>query len=509
MGREEQIIKERLKKIEELRKQGIEPYAYAFNQKDKAAELHAKFSELRPEEKSGYKASIAGRVMAVRDIGKIIFAVLQDASGKIQVVLQKDETSSQMLEFFKRYIDTGDIIGVRGEVIRTKRGELSVLAKKVEILAKAIRPLPEKWHGLQDKEERYRKRYLDLIMNPEVKDVFIKRTKIIDAIREFLNARGFLEVETPILQSVYGGAAARPFVTHLNALNMKLYLRISNELYLKRLLIAGLERVYEFSKDFRNEGIDRLHNPEFLQIEIYQAYATYEDMIQLFTELVQYVAKKVLGTTKIQYQGQKLDLSKWEKLTMRDAIKKYVGIDVEAMDDKELKKFMKEKGIEAKHESRGWLISAIFEELVEPKLIKPTIIMDYPAETTPLCKEKQEQESKTRLIERFEPFVAGIELGNAYSELNDPVKQRKLFEEQAGMLRKGDEEAHPYDKDFVEAVEYGMPPAGGLGIGIDRLVMLLTNSASIRDVLLFPFMRPKEESGKGLRDKDRKRDKQS
>lgn len=493
MGREEQIIKERFRKIEELRSNDIEPYPYSFNQEDSACELHEKYKKLKAGKKSKDKVRVAGRVIVIRDIGKIIFLILQDAGGKIQIQIQEGETAKKEIELCKKYIDSGDFIGVEGIVTRTKRGELTVLAKKIELLAKSIKNLPEKWHGLQDKEERYRKRYLDLIMSPEVKEIFIKRSRIIDAIREFLNSKKFLEVETPVLQPIYGGAAAQPFESHLNALNMKLFLRISNELYLKRLIVAGFDRVYEFSKDFRNEGIDRTHNPEFLMIEMYQAYADYNDMMKLTEELYEHAAKKVLNTTKIEYQGQEINLKKpWKRISVRDAIKKYAKINIDKTSTEKLKQIVEKNNIKTKGESRGWLIMAIFEHFCEKHLIQPTFVYDYPEETTPLCKEKRGKKG-AGWVERFEPYIAGMEIGNAYSELNDPVKQKILLEQQSTELKKGNLESNPMDEDFVNALEIGMPPTGGLGLGIDRMVMLLTNSASIRDVILFPFMKPETE----------------
>ncbi|MBU3913556.1 MAG: lysine--tRNA ligase [Nanoarchaeota archaeon] len=492
MGREEEILKERLRKIEELRKVGINPFPYYYNQENHAAELQEKYKKLKNESRTKDNVKVAGRVIVIRDIGKLAFISLQDGSGKIQVQIQQELTPEKEFDFFKKYIDSGDFIGVEGAITRTKRGELTVLAGKIELLSKSLRPLPEKWHGLQDKEERYRKRYLDLIMSPEVRGVFVKRSKIINAIREFLNSRDYLEVDTPVLQPIYGGAAAKPFLTHLNALDMKLYLRISNELYLKRLIVGGFERVYEFARDFRNEGIDRTHNPEFTQVELYQAYADYNEMMKICEELWGYVAKKVLGTTEIDYQGNKINLkAPWQRLSMKEAIKKYAKIDVDSLDDEKLSEIIEKNRIKSKGTIRGWMIASIFEHFCEKHLIQPTFIYDYPEETTPLCKSKR-GDSLTTLVERFELYILGMEIGNAYSELNNPVKQEILLEQQAKELKKGNEEANPMDEDFVDALEVGMPPTGGLGIGIDRMVMLLTNSSSIKDVLLFPFMKPQE-----------------
>ena len=486
MGREEEIVKERLRKIEELVNQKINPYAYSFDKKNSCFELQEKYKKLKADKKTKDKVKVAGRVMTIRDIGKLIFVDLSDDKGKIQLQLQ-EQSGKKQLEFFKKFIDTGDFVGIEGKVIRTKRGELTILVDKVELLTKSLLPLPEKWHGLQDKEERYRKRYLDLIMNPEVKQVFVLRSKIINSIKELLNNKNFLEVDTPVLQALYGGAAAKPFTTHLNALNMNLYLRVSNELYLKRLLVGGLERVYEFARDFRNEGIDKTHNPEFTQVEIYQAYADYNDMMELTEDIYNHAAKKVLGKTEFEYQGEKISLKKpWKRIKMNDAIKKYAGIDVDKMTLAKLKEFASKNNVKLKGEERGMIIAGVFEHFCEKQLIQPTFVIDYPQETTPLCKEKR---GKLGYVERFEPYIAGMEVGNAYSELNDPVRQKILLEKQARELKKGNEEANPYDEDFVNALEYGMPPTGGLGLGIDRMIMLLTNSPSIRDVLLFPFMK--------------------
>jgi len=490
MARQDEIIKAREKKLKELKNEGINPYPYSYEKTELAKDLQEKYKKLEKGEESNKNAKVSGRVMIIRNIGNLIFADLQDSSGKIQLQLQKDKTPREVFNFFKRYIDTGDIIGVKGKIIKTKSGELTVLVKELTLLSKSILPLPEKWHGLQDKEERYRKRYLDLIINPKIKEVFILRSKIIDAVREFLKSRGFLEVETPYLQPVYGGAEAKPFKTFLNVLKMDLYLAISPELYLKRLIIGGYDKVFTIARNFRNEGIDKWHNPEFTMLEAYQINSDYNDMMGLTEDLYVYVCKKVFGKTKINYQGKEIDFKKpWKRMTMADAIKKYAKIDVLKMDEKELLKFVEKNNVEYKDESWGLLVQAIFEHFCEEKIIQPTFITDYPKETSPLCKVHRKNE---RLIERFEPFCMGAELGNAYSELNDPFVQEELFKEQEKRMKKGDEEAHPMDKDFIQALKYGMPPTGGLGLGIDRMVMLLTNQPSIRDVTLFPFMKPKE-----------------
>ncbi len=488
-GRMKQIIQERIRKINELRKQGINPYPHKFDKKQSFEEcLNAKI---------GTKVKTAGRVITKRDLGKIAFMNLRDGTGEIQIVLQEKETPDKTRKLSKKYVDSGDFVGVGGKIIKTKTGQISILVKSLEILSKSIKPLPEKWHGLKDKEERYRKRYLDLIMNPEVRGVFKKREIMIDAIRELLKKKGFLEVDTPYLQTVYGGAEARPFKTHLNALDINLFLSISPELYLKRLIVGGFDKVFTIARNFRNEGIDKWHNPEFVMMEIYEAYADYNDMMDLFEELYEYCVKKINnGKTKVNIGGTIVDFKRpWKRITMADAIKKATKIDVKKMSKKELKEFCEKEGIEAKEEEWGSYVCAIFEEKCESSLIQPTFIIDHPESSTPLCKIHR-NDPECRLIERFEPFCMGTELGNAYSELNDPIKQKELLEEQQKKLSKGDKEANPYDKDFVNAIEHGMPPTGGVGIGIDRMVILLTGQESIRDVILFPFMKPeKEENG--------------
>ena len=484
MGREEQIIQERLRKIKELRKEGINPYPHKFEKKNNISECLKSL---------GKKVKTAGRLMTKRDLGKISFCNLQDSSGTIQIVFQDGETPKKVIEFFKNGFDAGDFAGVEGKIFKTKTKQISILVEKLEMLSKSILPLPEKWHGLQDKEERYRKRYLDLIMNPEVKKVFDKRERIIDYIREALKKKGFNEVETPTLQPLYGGASARPFITHLNALDMKLYLAISPELYLKRLIVGGYDKIFSMSRCFRNEGIDKSHNPEFTNMEIYQSYADYNDMMNLFEEIYEYCCKKINGTTKVKFKDKIIDFKRpWKRMTMFKAIKEFAGIDVEKMSEKELKKFIDKNKIEIKHEAWGWMVQAIFEHFCENKIEQPTFILDHPLETTPLCKVHREDKF-CRLIERFEPFCMNMELGNAYSELNDPILQRQLLEEQQNMLKSGDEEANPLDEDFINAIETGMPPTGGLGMGIDRMIMLLTGQDSIRDVILFPFMKPEEK----------------
>jgi len=493
MGREEQIINEKKRKLIELGKIGINPYAYKFDVKDYSDKIKDKYKKLKNNQKTKDKVKIAGRIMTIRDLGKLIFGTIQDSKGRIQIILQKGETKSDDFELFKKYLDSGDFVGAEGSIMKTKTGEISILVKKLELLSKSILPLPEKFHGIQDKEERYRKRHLDLIMNPEVKQIFEKRTKALEAIREFLKSREFEEVETPYLQAIYGGASAKPFKTKINALDMELFLAISPELYLKRLIVGGYGRVFTISRNFRNEGIDRWHNPEFTMMEVYQAYADYNDMMDLFEDIYVYVLKKVNGSTKVKFRDKIIDFKKpWKRMTMKETIKKFAGIDIEKKTDKELLEFAKKNNIEVKHQTWGWAVQAIFEHFCEEKIEQPTFILDHPLETTPLCKEHR-YDKLHRLIERFEPFCMGSELGNAYSELNDPVLQRQLLEEQQNALKKGDEEANPLDEEFINAIETGMPPTGGLGLGIDRMMMFVTGQDSIRDVILFPFMKPEEK----------------
>lgn len=495
MGREDQIISERLKKMVELKRQGIEAYPHKFDVKNYAGDLQEAYSKLEPEEKRKDSVRIAGRLVSVRDLGKIAFGVVRDSSGSVQITLQEKETADKVREFFKKFVDVGDIVGVEGMIFRTARGELSVLVKKLELLSKSVLPLPAKWHGLQDKEERYRKRHLDLIMNENVARVFLNRSKIIENLREFLGGKGFIEVDTPVLQPLYGGGAARPFVSELNSLKMKVYLAVSKELYLKRLIVGGFDKVYEMGRVFRNEGIDATHNPEFTILETMWAYVDYTANMDLFEEMVEYVTKKLLGKTQIFYQGEKIEMKRpWKRMTMAGAIEKYLKIDVEKMSDRELGGFIEKSKLKLKTNfRRGVAIEEIFSELVQKELVQPTIIYDYPADTSPLAKKKA---GSSEITERFEPIINGWEMGNNYSELNDPAALKKAFLEQAEFKKKGDDEAAPYDEDFVKALETGMPPTSGLGLGVDRLIMLLTDSPSIRDVIFFPFMRPLDSKTK-------------
>ncbi len=487
MGRQEQIIQERLKKLKELRSLGINPYPNKYDVKHYTQELQEKYKSLKPEKFTKDKVKIAGRLLTSRDLGKISFGTLQDGKGRIQIVFQEKKTPRKISDFYKKYIDAGDFIGVEGAIFRTKRGELSVLVKNLTLLTKSLLPLPEKWHGLQDKEERYRKRYIDLIMSPEVKKTFQRRAKTISTVREFLINKGYLEVETPILQPIYGGTSAKPFESKLNALDMKVYMRVSNEMYLKRLIGGGYEKIFEFSQDFRNEGIDSTHNPEFLQMETMCAYADYKQNMDLVEEMLEFVAKKVTGGTKIKYLDKEIDFKRpWKRMSMLDSIKKYAKLDIDKMSDSELKNKLNELKIEIPVFKRGIAIEEIFSELVESHLIQPILIYDYPFETCGLAKSKVDDK---RFAERFEVYINGWEIGNIYSEANDPKVLEEYWKEQEQLLSK-DEEAQRLDSDFLNMLKVGMPPTSGVGIGIDRLAMLLTNSPSIRDVILFPFMKP-------------------
>lgn len=492
-----ELLKLRREKLDTLHNMDVIPYEYNFEVTHHAETIVENFAEL--ENKS---VSIAGRIMAIRLMGKAAFFHLQDQTGKIQVYIRNDKVGDENFKIFK-LLDIGDMVGLSGPVFKTRTGETSVLAEKFQLLAKSIKPLPivkEKIEGDQkitydqfaDKELRYRQRYVDLIVNPEVKEIFVKRSKIITAMREFLNNNDFLEVETPILQPIYGGASARPFVTHHNALDIDLYLRIANELYLKRLIVGGFDRVYEFGKDFRNEGMDRFHNPEFTQLELYIAYKDYLWMMDFVEKLVNFVANKVLNSMQIKFGEHEIDLSPpWRRITMLDAIKEYTNIDIESMTENELREEAKKMDITVDSSmGYGKIIDEIFGEFVEPKLIQPTFIMDYPLEMSPLAKKHRQN---PKLVERFEPIIGGKEIGNAFSELNDPLDQRSRFEAQKNLRDQGDEEAQVLDEDYIRALEYGMPPTAGLGVGIDRLVMLLTNSHSIRDVIFFPQMRPENK----------------
>ncbi len=483
---ENELIAARLEKLKELQQQGIDPYGERFQRTHVTKDIKNNFSELE-----GTSAAIAGRILAIRGHGKVSFFDLQDREGRLQLYIRRDKVGEEQYQLFDK-LDIGDIIGARGKIFRTRRGEISLEVEQLTLLAKGLRPLPEKWHGLKDTDLRYRQRYLDLIVNPGVRQVFITRARVIKAIRTFLDNRGFLEVETPTMHTIAGGAAARPFITHHNALNMELYLRIALELHLKRLLVGGLEKVYEMGRIFRNEGISTKHNPEFTMLELYQAYADYEVMMELLEDMLAYVANEALGTTVVTYQGTELDFTPpWPRLTMVEAIEKYTGVNFASLPAAEARQEAIKLGLEIEPGLEwGKIVNEVFEATVEPELIQPTFIIDYPVTISPLAKRKKDN---PELTYRFEAFVAGRELANAFSELNDPLDQRRRFELQAAERAAGDEEAHMMDEDFLRALEYGMPPAGGMGIGIDRLVMVLTDSPSIRDVILFPTMRPREE----------------
>lgn len=479
-----QLLKVRREKLKELQDAGKNPFEIMkYDVTHHSMEIKEKYEELQ-----GKVVSVAGRIMSKRVMGKASFCNVQDLQGNIQSYVARDSIGEEAYKDFKKY-DIGDIVGIKGEVFSTKTGEISIHASEVTLLTKSLQILPEKFHGLTNTDIRYRQRYVDLIMNQEVKDTFVKRSQIISSIRRYLDGQGFMEVETPVLVPNAGGAAARPFDTHYNALDEDVHLRISLELYLKRLIVGGLERVYEIGRVFRNEGLSVRHNPEFTLLELYQAYTDYHGMMDLAENLYRHVANEVLGTTKISYDGVEIDLSKpFDRLTMVEAVKKYAGIDFSQIEtEEEAKALADEKGIhyEARHK-KGDILNLLFEEYVEEQLVQPTFIMDHPVEISPLAKRKP---SDPMYTERFELFITKREMANAFSELNDPIDQRGRFEAQEELKAQGDEEANSVDEDFLNALEHGMPPTGGIGIGIDRMVMLLTDSAAIRDVLLFPTMK--------------------
>jgi lysyl-tRNA synthetase class 2 len=473
----------RREKLERLRAKGINPFPYRYDRTHKLAEVAGGFEHLE-----GKTVAVAGRLMSVRGHGKTMFFHLQDQTGKLQGYLRQDAVDEDTFALFKDF-DLGDIIGVSGEVFKTKTGETTVKVRKLEILAKSLLPLPEKWHGLTDVDIRFRRRYLDLIVNPEVMAIFEARTRTLRAVRAFLDSHGFLEVETPVLQPLYGGAAARPFVTHHNALDMRLYLRIADELYLKRLIVGGFDRVYEVCKDFRNEGMDREHNPEFTMVEFYAAYLDYHDIMKLFRELILHVAQEVRGNETLQLGEEVIDISgEWPEVPLLESIRKATGRDFSNSSVDEVRKLAEEIGVDVSGKKTwGQIIDEVFSEKVQPNLVHPTFITDHPREISPLAKANRRDET---LAERFELFVGGKEIGNAFSELSDPDDQRERFESQGRQAGAGDDEAHVMDEDYLRALSYGMPPTGGLGFGVDRLVMLLTGAASIREVILFPTMRP-------------------
>ncbi len=484
-------IRSRLAKLDSLKALGINPFGRRFVPNDSAQDVHRRFGPLSREqlEADSPSAEVAGRVVGLRRFGKAAFVHLQDASGKIQAYLKRDALSATDFSIVEQ-LDLGDFIGVRGRVFRTKTDELTVEAREVIHLAKALRPLPEKWHGLTDVEIRYRQRYLDLIANPEVKDTFVKRSRIIEGIRAFFNAKGFIEVETPMMQALAGGAAAKPFITHHNALNTDLYLRIAPELYLKRLIVGGFEKVYEINRNFRNEGISTIHNPEFTMLEFYIAHADMTDLLPLTEDLITGIAREVCGTLELTYQGRAIDLRPpWKRVSMLDAIAQRHNRDSGALHDRSVVVGLaKSLGITVNPQaSLGSLQAEIFERTIEPELLQPTFITDFPTDISPLAKRRPDDPT---LTERFELFISGREIANGFSELNDPNDQRARFTAQGVERRAGNEEAHQMDEDFLRALEHGMPPTAGEGIGVDRLVMLLTDQASIRDVILFPQMKP-------------------
>lgn len=476
----------RIDKMHKIEEHGWKPFGYRFLYTHRAADIAAQFDELSEKET---EVKMAGRIMAIRGHGKTCFMDMQDKTGRIQVYVRKDVIGEENYALIK-LMDIGDTVGITGTAFRTHMGELSIKANSVEMLSKSLRPLPEKWHGLKDVETRYRQRYVDLIVNPEVRDTFVKRSQIIRSVREVLDSHDFLEVETPILNTIAGGAAARPFISYHNALDMQVYMRIAPELYLKRLIVGGMDRVYEMGRVFRNEGIDNRHNPEFTSVEIYQAFADYRDMMDLTEEVVVKTAEKVLGTTTINYEGTTIELaSPWKRMSMIEAVKEYSGKDFTNVTDlEEARAIAKELNVAIEPSfGIGKIINACFEEYVEDKLIQPTFITGHPKEISPLAKSNPEN---PEITDRFEAYIYGRELCNGFTELNDPIDQKERFLKQVEERANGDEEANMMDEDFVNALEYGLPPTGGLGIGIDRLVMFLTNSSTIRDVLFFPTMKP-------------------
>ncbi|BAZ11006.1 lysyl-tRNA synthetase [Calothrix sp. NIES-4071] len=500
---EEDIRATRLEKAEQFRQLGINPYAYRWESTHHTQELQQKFVDLPSGEEALVEVAVAGRVMGRRFMGKLAFCTLEDDTGKIQLYIEKQvieegmaETLPNAFKTLDKLVDVGDIIGVKGTIKRTQKGELSVFVKQFNILSKSLLPLPDKWHGLTDVAKRYRQRYVDLIVNPEVRQTFRRRAQITAGIRRYLEERDFLEIETPVLQSEAGGADARPFITYHNTLEMELYLRIATELHLKRLIVGGFEKVFEMGRIFRNEGISTRHNPEFTSVEIYQAYSDYNDMMDLTEGVITTVAQSVLGTLQINYQEEEINLTPpWRRATMHDLVKEATGVDFTTCNLDEAKGALKNAGVPGVNEcnSIGKLLNLAFEEKVETTLIQPTFVIDYPVEISPLAKPHR---SKPGLVERFELFIVGRETANSFSELTDPIDQRQRLEAQAARKAEGDLEAQGVDEDFLTALEYGMPPTGGLGIGIDRLVMLLTDSASIRDVIAFPLLKPEKPDDK-------------
>ena len=486
----QELVRQRREKLAQWRALGVEPFAYGFAPTHHAAELLDRGEAVTAE--PGEPVRIAGRVMTLRGHGKAGFAHVLDATGKIQIYFRADQLGDQ----YRRYelLDVGDWVGIAGRPFRTRTGEITVRADALELLAKALRPLPEKWHGLRDPETRFRQRYADLIMNLEVRQVFRSRARLIRSCRDTLERRGYLEVETPVLQPLYGGAFARPFVTRHHALDMDLYLRISNELYLKRLIVGGLERVYEFSRDFRNEGMDRSHNPEFTMLEFYQAFADAHEMMEVTESLLAAAVHEVTGSTTVEYQGQRLEFAPpWPRRSLIEDVGEHVGEPVHDLDPERLRRLAARHGLEpSPGTGPGGLLDELFGKLVQPSLMQPSFVVDYPIETSPLARASRQRPG---VVERFEVFAAGMELANAFSEQNDPDAQRRAFEHQMARRAHGDEEAQIMDEDYLRALEYGMPPTGGVGIGIDRMTMLVTNARTIREVILFPQLRPEEGRG--------------
>ncbi|MBK5092065.1 MAG: lysine--tRNA ligase [Actinobacteria bacterium] len=492
--RENELMKVRRSKLQRMLDSGAEPFKPLYKSPQEIAlsgRLHEQFEGLEPGSGSGKTVSVAGRLMARREHGKAAFADLSDSGGKIQLILRQDLLGEEAYREFLD-LDIGDWVGASGEVVRSKRGELSVAAGSFELLSKSLRPLPEKWHGLKDRETRYRQRYLDLLMNPRAREVLEARTAVVRELRRFLDDRGFMEVETPMLQPIPGGATARPFVTHHNALGMDLYLRIAPELYLKRLLVGGYDRVYEINRNFRNEGISARHSPEFTMLEAYVAFVDYRYLMDFLEEMIVTVVERVHGGGELEFAGEPISMTRpWRRLTMLEALSEYAGIDVDLeADPSRLKSIAEDNGVELPPAAgSGWIVAELYEKLVEPRLMQPTFVVDYPEEISPLARGKP---GSPGLTERFEILVAGQEIANAFSELTDPVEQRRRFEQQAAKAAAGDEEAHRVDEDFIAALEYGMPPAGGIGVGVDRLAMLVTGCQNIRDVIIFPHLRPRE-----------------
>jgi len=487
------LTQQRIAKLQRLRSVGIDPYPARSRRTHTAAQALAFYRDHpTPQGDSGPQVTVAGRLVLLRPMGKATFGHVEDGSGRIQIYLKVDSIGSERYELFRETVDLGDFLQITGYLFQTRTGEITIHVEDYTILAKALMPPPEKWHGLRDVETRYRQRYLDLMANTNVRRIFLVRSKVVSAMRRFLDARGFIEVETPVLQPIYGGAAARPFITHHNALDQDFYLRIATELYLKRLIVAGIEKVYEIGKDFRNEGIDTTHNPEFTMMESYEAYADYTDVMAMVEEMIPTIAQEAIGDTRLTYGDHTIDLTPpWRRVSLRQAILEHTGLDIEDFPTQDqLSTHVQMMGLKvAPKASWGKLVDEIFSTLVQPKLIQPTFIIDYPVELSPFAKKKPED---PRYVERFEAFIAGLETGNAFSELNDPLDQLERFQEQARQRAAGDEEAHPMDEDFIVALMHGMPPTGGLGIGIDRLVMLLTNQESIREVILFPQLRTRD-----------------